>query len=211
MRSCWWPRVVVEICPSASPRRMYSGSRAGHKRTTASRSSKRSKAQCRDRVRAWAQPSPLGHDGMPLCAGKRRTDGQISPPEPGDAKAVLPRTQRHSRSLPAERSNAAPRRTSTSAAGRALPPAPSGDEALTPRQSWRLLMLVNWVLGHHADVHTLSRNPAAHTLRMARPDWRYTNAADKTPLPNRLCLPGVCTASVPAVRCQKIAIEAEDV
>ena len=51
MRSCWWPRVVVEICPSVSPRRMNSDSQAGHKGTTASRSSKRSKAKCRDRVR----------------------------------------------------------------------------------------------------------------------------------------------------------------
>jgi hypothetical protein len=74
-----------------------------------------------------------------------------------------------------------------------------------------LLMLVNSVLAHHADARTLSRNPAAHTLLTARPDWRYANAADKTPLPNRLCLPRVCMAPVPAVRCQKTAIEAEDV
>ena len=108
--------MVVEICPSVSPRRMNSDSQAGHKGTTASRSSKRSKAECRDRVRTWAKPSPLGHDWMPLCVGKRRTDRQISHPEPRDALAVLPPHQRHARSFPAERSIAARGRTSTSAA-----------------------------------------------------------------------------------------------
>ena len=53
---------------------------------------------------------------MPLCVGKRRTDRQPSHPEPPNAQAGLPPHQRHARSFPAERSIAAPRRTSTSAA-----------------------------------------------------------------------------------------------
>ena len=52
----WW----LKICPSVSPRRMNSGIQAGHKGTTASRSSKQSKAECRDRVRTWASAFMLG-------------------------------------------------------------------------------------------------------------------------------------------------------
>jgi integrase len=61
-----------------------------------------------------------------------------------------------------------------------------GAEDLTPRHAWRLLMLVDAVLAHHADSRDLPRNPAAHALLMARPDWRYANASDKTPLPEHL-------------------------
>lgn len=95
---------------------MNSDGKAGHKGTTASRSSKRSKAQRRDRVRTWAQPSPLRHEWQALCVGKRRTDRQINRPEQPNARAYLPPHQRHARSFPAERSIAAPRRTSKRAA-----------------------------------------------------------------------------------------------
>ena len=46
---------------------MNSDNQAGHKGASASRSSKQSKAECRDRVRTWAQPSPLGHEWLALC------------------------------------------------------------------------------------------------------------------------------------------------
>ena len=65
------------------------------------------------------QPSPLGHDWMPLCVGKKRTRRQvqqINHPEHPNAQTVFPPRQRRARSSPAERSPAAPRRTSTSAA-----------------------------------------------------------------------------------------------
>lgn len=75
-----------------------------------------------------------------------------------------------------------------------------------PRRAWRLPMLVGSVLAHIANMHTLSRNPAAHALRMARPDRRYTYAADMTQMPIRLCLLSVCIAPVPAVRCQTMAM-----
>ncbi len=61
-----------------------------------------------------------------------------------------------------------------------------GAEDLTPRHAWRLLTLVDAVLAHHADTNGLPHNAAAHALLMARPDWRYANAADKTPLPEHL-------------------------
>ena len=108
----WW----LEICPSVSPRRMNSDSQAGHKGTPTSRSSKQSKAECRDRVRTWAEPSPLRHDWMPLCVGKRRTDRHINRPEHSNAQTVFPPHQRHARSFPAERFITALRRTSTSTA-----------------------------------------------------------------------------------------------
>jgi hypothetical protein len=53
---------------------------------------------------------------MPLCVGKRRNDRQIDRPEHLTAQTVFPHHQRHARSFPAERSPAASRRTSTSAA-----------------------------------------------------------------------------------------------
>ena len=62
----------------------------------------------------------------------------------------------------------------------------SGAEDLTPRHAWRLLTLVNAVSADHADANALPRNPAAQALLMARSDWRYANAADKTPLPEHL-------------------------
>lgn len=46
---------------------MNSDSQAGHKGAPASRSSKLSKAMRRDRVRTWAQPSPLGPEWLALC------------------------------------------------------------------------------------------------------------------------------------------------
>ncbi len=61
-----------------------------------------------------------------------------------------------------------------------------GAEDLTPRHAWRLLTLVDAVSAHHADANALPRNTAAHDLLMARPDWRYANAAEKTPLPEHL-------------------------
>jgi integrase len=61
-----------------------------------------------------------------------------------------------------------------------------GAEDLTPRHAWRLLTLVDAVSAHHADANALPRNNAAQALLMARPDWRYANAADKTPLPEHL-------------------------
>ena len=114
MHSCWWPRVVVEICPSVSPRRMNSDSQAGHKGTPTSRSSKQSKAQRsaaqrpgEDRGR---QPSPLGLDWKSLCVGKRRTDRQIGHPERPNAQAGFPPHQRHARSFPAQLSDLSPHR-----------------------------------------------------------------------------------------------------
>jgi integrase len=61
-----------------------------------------------------------------------------------------------------------------------------GTEDLTPRHAWRWLTLVDAVLAHHAVAYALPRNTAAHALLMARPGWRYANAADKTPLPEHL-------------------------
>ncbi len=61
-----------------------------------------------------------------------------------------------------------------------------GAEELTPRHAWRMLTLVDAVSTHHADANALPRNQAAQALLMARPDWRYANAADKTPLPEHL-------------------------
>ena len=61
-----------------------------------------------------------------------------------------------------------------------------GTDALTPRHAWRLLTLADAVLAHRADQAALPRNAAAYRLLMARADWRYANAADKTPLPEHL-------------------------
>lgn len=61
-----------------------------------------------------------------------------------------------------------------------------GAEDLTPRHAWRLLTLFDAVSADHADANALPRNQAAQALLMARPDWRYANAADKTPLPEHL-------------------------
>lgn len=61
-----------------------------------------------------------------------------------------------------------------------------GTEDLTPRHAWRLLMLADEVLAHHARSHQLPRNDSAQRLLLSRPDWRYANANDKTPLPEHL-------------------------
>ena len=61
-----------------------------------------------------------------------------------------------------------------------------GVDELTARHAWRLLMLVDAVLAHRADSHSLPRNACAHELLMATPEWRFANANDKTPLPDHL-------------------------
>ena len=61
-----------------------------------------------------------------------------------------------------------------------------GIDALTPRHAWRLLTLADAVLAQRTDQAALPRNTAAHSLLMTRPDWRYANAADRTPLPEHL-------------------------
>ena len=94
---------------------MNSDSQAGHKGAPASRSSKQSNAQCRDRVRTWAQPSPLGPEWLALCVDQG-TDRQ----EQIDHRALraIGRNDRLSTALATranlqgERSPAAQRRTS---------------------------------------------------------------------------------------------------
>jgi len=70
-----------------------------------------------------------------------------------------------------------------------------GSEDLTPRYAWRLLTLVDAVLtsapieqGTSADPPAPMAPPttAARRLLLATPEWRYANAADKTPLPEHL-------------------------
>jgi site-specific recombinase XerD len=61
-----------------------------------------------------------------------------------------------------------------------------GTEDLTPRHAWRLLMLVDEVMAHHARTRDLPRNESAQRLLLSRPEWRYANANDKTPLPEHL-------------------------
>lgn len=79
---------------------MNSDGQAGHKGTTASRSSKQSKAKRRDRVRTWAQPSPLGHEWQALCVdqGTARQE-QIDRRSAGHAGAPtgFPRHWQHAR------------------------------------------------------------------------------------------------------------------
>ena len=94
---------------------MNSDSQAGHKGAPASRSSKQSKAMCRDRVRTWAQPSPLGPEWLALCVDQG-TDRQ----EQIDHRALraIGRNDRLSTALATranlqgERSTVAQRRTS---------------------------------------------------------------------------------------------------
>jgi hypothetical protein len=98
---------------------MNSDSQAGHKGAPASRSSKQSKAMCRDRVRTWAEPSPLGPEWLALCVDQG-TDRQ----EQIGHRAVLLKVQAIERNdrlstalatranLQGERSTAAQRRTS---------------------------------------------------------------------------------------------------
>ena len=61
-----------------------------------------------------------------------------------------------------------------------------GADELSARYAWRLLTLVDEVLSHRAHAGALPRNSAAHDLLMTTPEWRYANAADKTPLPDNL-------------------------
>lgn len=61
-----------------------------------------------------------------------------------------------------------------------------GHDDLTARYAWRLLMLVDAVLSHRADAAGLPPNTAARDLVMSTPDWRFANAAEKTPLPDHL-------------------------
>ncbi len=60
------------------------------------------------------------------------------------------------------------------------------DDELTARHAWRLLMLADAVQTHRAQGGDQPRNTAAHALLMSTPEWRYANAADKTPLPEHL-------------------------
>jgi integrase len=60
------------------------------------------------------------------------------------------------------------------------------DDELSARHAWRLLMLADAVQAHRAQVHGRSPNAAAQSLLKSNPDWRYANAADKTPLPEHL-------------------------
>lgn len=72
---------VGRLYPSVSPRRMNSGSQAGHKSTTASRGSKRSKAKCRDRVRTvGASLHPWGLTGCRYASGRGGTTGRSATP-----------------------------------------------------------------------------------------------------------------------------------
>jgi site-specific recombinase XerD len=57
---------------------------------------------------------------------------------------------------------------------------------LSARYAWRLLTLVDAVLSHHARQAEQPRNSAAFDLLMHRPEWRFANASDKTPLPDHL-------------------------
>ena len=62
----------------------------------------------------------------------------------------------------------------------------SADE-LSARHAWRLLMLADAVQAHRAQRQGHdSHNTAAQALLKSNPDWRYANAADKTPLPDHL-------------------------
>jgi integrase len=47
-------------------------------------------------------------------------------------------------------------------------------------------MLVDAVLGHRAEASEQPCNSAARDLLMSTPEWRFANAADKTPLPDHL-------------------------
>lgn len=60
------------------------------------------------------------------------------------------------------------------------------DKALSPRYVWRLLHLVDRVLGHHARMSNLPLNESAAQLLNSRPEWRYANAALTDTLPEYL-------------------------
>lgn len=61
-----------------------------------------------------------------------------------------------------------------------------GTDELSARYAWRLLTLVDAVLAHRARSTDLAPNTAALDLLMSIPEWRFANAADKTPLPDYL-------------------------
>lgn len=60
------------------------------------------------------------------------------------------------------------------------------DDELTARHAWRLLMLADAVQAHRAHHCGQTHNAAAQSLLKSNPDWRFANAADKTPLPEHL-------------------------
>ena len=80
VRSCWWPRVVVEICPSVSPRRMNSdkpGRTQGHDRKL------QLEAQRRDRVRpVGASLHPWGLSGCRYASERGEPTGRSATPSP---------------------------------------------------------------------------------------------------------------------------------
>jgi hypothetical protein len=60
-----------------------------------------------------------------------------------------------------------------------------GDD-LSPRYVWRLLHLIDRVLGHRARQQGIAPNTAAATVLQSRPEWRYANAAMNDGLPDHL-------------------------
>lgn len=60
------------------------------------------------------------------------------------------------------------------------------EEQLSDRYAWRLLHLIDWILGHHAREQHLPRNPAATDLLDQRPDIRFAQAARNDPPPEYL-------------------------
>lgn len=61
-----------------------------------------------------------------------------------------------------------------------------GTDELSARYAWRLLTLADEVLKHHARVTDVSPNSSALDLLVSTPEWRYANAAERTPLPDHL-------------------------
>ena len=61
-----------------------------------------------------------------------------------------------------------------------------GTDDLSARYAWRLLRLVDRVLGHHGRARQSPPVTAAADLLAARPDLRYANAHDADPLPDIL-------------------------
>jgi integrase len=59
-------------------------------------------------------------------------------------------------------------------------------DELSARYAWRLVHLVDRILGHHTRTHDLSENTAATDLLLRRWDIRYANAAKSDPLPEFL-------------------------
>jgi integrase len=60
------------------------------------------------------------------------------------------------------------------------------EEQLSDRYAWRLLHLINWVLGQHARQQHRPCNPAATDLLDQRPDIRFAQAARNDPPPEYL-------------------------